>query len=108
MSTQDIAPIAAAVAALGSWAAVIQAGRLARRATSPVLYLQTIYNPAMSCFGAVVLNAGDGAARGVQYMIADETRSFKAHSGTAYFVRASPCKLFAPCRRCPKPRSSGW
>jgi hypothetical protein len=66
---QDIAlivgPIAAAIAALASWASVLQARRFAREASSPHLQIQMVVDSNSNTIGAVISNAGGGAARGV-------------------------------------------
>lgn len=58
-----VAPVASAVAALGSWAAVLLARRAAREARAPRLHIQFITG---SCgtVGATVTNVGEGAAVG--------------------------------------------
>lgn len=60
-----VGPISAAIAALASWASVLQASRLARESNSPHLQIQKIVDPQTETIGAVITNAGGGAGRGV-------------------------------------------
>ncbi len=65
---QDIAlvvgPVAAAIAALASWASVLQSKRAAKEASRPLLQVQKIIDSRTNTVGAVITNAGTGAARG--------------------------------------------
>jgi hypothetical protein len=57
-------PAIAAIAAIASWASVWQSRKLARESSTPHLQAQKIVNAADDTIGAVVTNAGGGAARG--------------------------------------------
>jgi hypothetical protein len=57
------APVIAALAALASWASVWQARKLGREANAPHLMAQKMAYPD-GTIGAVITNAGGGAARG--------------------------------------------
>jgi hypothetical protein len=57
-------PAIAALAALASWASVWQSRKLARESSAPLLMAQKIVNASDNTIGAVVTNAGGGAARG--------------------------------------------
>ena len=58
-------PAIAAIAALASWASVWQARKLGREATAPHLQVQKVVQSYNGTIGAVITNAGGGAARGV-------------------------------------------
>jgi hypothetical protein len=58
-------PAIAAVAACASWASVWQARKLARDSRSPLLMIQKVVERSTQTVGAVVTNAGGGAARGI-------------------------------------------
>ena len=62
------APAFAALAALASWASIIQTRRLAREENSPQLQIQKVVSPE-GCVGAVITNAGGGAARGAGFWL---------------------------------------
>jgi hypothetical protein len=57
-------PIAAAIAALASWASVLQVRRLARESNAPHLQIQKVVDSPSGTIGVIVTNAGGGAARG--------------------------------------------
>jgi hypothetical protein len=46
--------------------------RESRRLNQPLLRIQPIVSPKTGCYGAVIINAGDGVASGVAYVIADQ------------------------------------
>jgi hypothetical protein len=75
-SAQDVTlivgPVFAALAAGAAWVAAIQALRVGRAADQPFLCLQVTVN-SDRCYGGVVINAGDGIARGVGFVISDGT-----------------------------------
>lgn len=75
-SAQDVTlivgPVFAALAAGAAWVAAIQALRVGRAADQPFLCLQVTVNSDRR-YGGVVINAGDGIARGVGYVISDGT-----------------------------------
>jgi hypothetical protein len=64
-------PAFAAIAAGASWASVVQARRLARESSLPVLQMQPIVDPRDEHRGAVIHNAGSGSARGVGFVLVD-------------------------------------
>jgi hypothetical protein len=70
--TLIVGPVFAALAAGAAWVAAIQALRVGRAADQPFLCLQITVN-ADRRYGGVVINAGDGIARGVGYVISDGT-----------------------------------
>jgi len=63
-------PVIAAIAAIASWASVWQARKLGRESTAPLLMIQKIINPSDRTIGAIVTNAGGGAARGAGVYLA--------------------------------------
>jgi len=74
-STLEVAQIAgttfAGVAALAACAAVLIALREARLARQPLLRIQPIVDSSSRHYGAFVINAGDGVASGVHFVVAD-------------------------------------
>lgn len=62
-------PAIAAFAALASWASVLQARKMARESSAPHLMAQKVIDKQARTIGAVVTNAGGGAARGASVFI---------------------------------------
>lgn len=66
------APAISAVAAGASWASVAQARKLAREARNPILSVNVIFTPnddGSKTMGAIIRNIGEGAARGVGFVL---------------------------------------
>jgi hypothetical protein len=57
-------PAAAAIAALASWASVLQARRISREAARPELVIQKVVDTETQTIGAIVTNTGSAPARG--------------------------------------------
>lgn len=100
-SLQDIALIAgpalAAIAATASWAAVFHAVRLTRRSNQPYLRIQCIVSPDTGCYGAVIINVGDGVASGVGYAIADRQTVIAGHIGHGFLRPGESVELLSTC-----------
>lgn len=75
-------PAIAAIAAVASWAAVVQARRLAREEKSPLLMVQKIITD--KTIGVVLTNAGGGAARGVSVLLSYPPYGFEESIGTGF------------------------
>lgn len=91
-----VGPIAAAIAALASWASVLQARRLARESHSPHLQIQKVVDTQSGTIGAVITNAGGGVARGVGAFLTHPP--FFAHGaiGHGFLFPGETRQIFTP------------
>jgi hypothetical protein len=77
-------PAIAAVSALASWAAVWQAGSLARQGSEPLLMVQKIIDKESNTLGAVITNAGGGPARGATVLLSHPPFRAEGHLGHGF------------------------
>jgi len=68
---QIAGPVFTAVAALAACSAVYLALRETRLSHQPVLRIQALVSPRTGFYGATIINAGDGVASGVNFVVAD-------------------------------------
>ena len=68
---QIAGPVFTAVAALAACIAVYLTLRETRMSRQPSLRIQALVSPATGFYGATIMNAGDGVASGVNFVVAD-------------------------------------
>lgn len=68
---QIAGPVFTAVAALAACSAVYLTLRETRLSHQPVLRIQALVSPRTGFYGATIINAGDGVASGVNFVVAD-------------------------------------
>lgn len=68
---QIVGPVFTAVAALAACVAVYLTLRETRLSHQPALRIQAIVSPQTGFYGATIVNAGDGVASGVNFVVAD-------------------------------------
>lgn len=68
---QIAGPVFTALAALAACLAVYLTLRETRRSHQPILRIQALVSPKTGFYGATIINAGDGVASGVNFVVAD-------------------------------------